>query len=973
MAVCKNCRCAKAKQPCVSCYPSRRNKCSNTLPADPQALHPITSSVPVSQADDSLAVSVQSDRVLCGNTALIDDFINCSKISVLNRVPKGARNQAAAALSTSIKSACDSNSTTDWQKLFRFSSICFRKPKRGGRRRPSLTSSVLSNVNNYLSEPLQPLEPSDRGARRTSEGEDARAKLAGKKISNGDIKGAIRVLSSNDSILPFDEDTLSILKAKHPSRHPDSKMPDCPTAENRTNALQLTEEQVRKAIMSFPGGSAGGSDLLLPQHLKDLISKSSGDGGTQLLSSITGLCNKMLRGEVPEQIIPLLYGASLLAFSKPQGGARPIAIGSTLRRLVAKAAVFYLKSAIKPKLFPRQLGVSIPSGAEAMVHSARSFCASNNRSPDPIAFLKVDFENAFNTIRRDKFLEVIKNDFGCVYPFLYQCYSKESILIFNGTLLESAEGIQQGDPLGPLCFSLCLQGLISRLSSAFNVWYLDDGTLAGNPSTVKSDFEKLIQEQDSLGLRVNIKKCELSVLGLDSAKNNTVTSSFVNSFPNINIVPVDDIHLLGTPLFPAGIDKELSSRFHTFKLLCSRLERLDHHEAMFLLKNAFFIPKFLYILRTFPCHGNHLLKEIDIRMKACVESITNCHLDCPTFRQASLPIKLGGLGVRCSEDLALPAFISSSVKCSTMVSQLLSQCDSDHFTHLVSDAIITWKAQDSRLTEPLAAAQMHQKSWDLPVAKLHLADLIANATDPYCKGRLLAVSSPNAGAWLNAVPICPLGLKLDNDSLRIAVALRLGVEMAMPYTCICGTHVERKATHGLDCRKSGGKHVRHFAVNDILHRALQAAGVPSQLEPTGLSRDDGKRPDGATIVPFNKGKCLVWDVTCVNTVATSHIKSAASQAGAPSEAAEIKKHKKYSCLSEQYIFTPVALETLGSWGPEASTFVSELGRRLVVTTGEPRAASFLRQKIGIAVQRGNAVCIKQSLPSGTGLNEVFYI
>ena len=967
MASCKNCRCVKSKQPCVSCYPSRKGKClnasrTNATPSFSQSSSeaPNNSQSAVGQPDESV-------------NPIVNDLITFSKIRVLDRVPKGARNQAAAALSVSIRSACDSSSTKDWQKLFRFSSICLRKPKRGGKRRPSLTSSVLTNINSYVCDPLTPLIPSDRGTSHTSEGEDARTKLAGKKIANGDIRGAIRVLSSNDSILPYDESTFSVLKTKHPSRHPESHMPDWPSDDSGANALQLTEEQVRRAVMSFPGGSAGGSDLLLPQHLKDLISKSSGDGGTQLLSSLTGLCNKMLRGEVPEHVTPVLYGASLLAFSKPRGGVRPIAIGGTLRRLVAKAAVFHLKPEVEPKLFPFQLGVSIPSGAEVIVHSARSFCAMKKHSPDPIAFLKVDFENAFNTIRRDKLLDAVKKDFGCVFPFLFQCYSKNSILIFNGTRLDSAEGIQQGDPLGPLCFSLCLQGLISRLSSSLNVWYLDDGTLAGDPSIVESDFRKIIDEQDSLGLRVNIKKCELSVLGLDSAKNNAVATSFANNFPDINIVPVDDINLLGTPLFPGGIDKELSSRLHSFKLLCSRLERLDHHEALFLLKNAFFIPKFLYILRTFPCHGNRLLTEIDLRMKACIESITNCRFDDPTFRQASLPIKLGGLGVRRAEDLALPAFISSSLKCSAMVDQLLSQADSDPFRSSVSDAITAWKAQDSRLAEPLAKAQYQQKSWDLPLAKLHLADLIGSATDSSNRGRLLAVSSPHAGAWLNAVPICPLGLKLDNDSLRIAVALRLGVEMAMPYTCICGTTVERKTVHGLDCRKSGGRHVRHSAVNDVLHRALQAAGVPSQLEPSGLSRDDGKRPDGATIIPFSKGKCLVWDVTCVNTLAASHINSAASQAGAPSEAAELKKHKKYASLSEQYIFTPVALETLGSWGPEANTFVGELGRRLAVATGEPRATSFLRQKIGIAVQRGNAVCIRKSLPNGTGLNELFYI
>ena len=44
---------------------------------------------------------------------------------------------------------------------------------------------------------------------------------------------------------------------------------------------------------------------------------------------------------------------------------------------------------------------------------------------------------------------------------------------------------------------------------------------------------------------------------------------------------------------------------------------------------------------------------------------------------------------------------------------------------------------------------------------------------------------------------------------------------------------------------------------------------------------------------LNKGKWLVGDVTCVNTLTKSHTKSAVSQAGAPSEAAEVKKHKKY--------------------------------------------------------------------------------
>ena len=118
--------------------------------------------------------------------------------------------------------------------------------------------------------------------------------------------------------------------------------------------------------MSFPMGSAGGIDLLLLQQVKDLISKPSGESGAQLLSVITRLCNKMWSGEVPQRVIPILYGASLLAFSKPHGGVSHIAIGGTLRCLVAKAAAFSLTAEVKPKLFPRQFGVSIPIVAQGM-------------------------------------------------------------------------------------------------------------------------------------------------------------------------------------------------------------------------------------------------------------------------------------------------------------------------------------------------------------------------------------------------------------------------------------------------------------------------------------------------------------------------------------------------------------------------------------------------------------------------------
>ncbi|KAG1650721.1 hypothetical protein GQR58_027787 [Nymphon striatum] len=55
----------------------------------------------------------------------------------------------------------------------------------------------------------------------------------------------------------------------------------------------------------------------------------------------------------------------------------------------------------------------------------------------------------------------------------------------------------------------------------------------------------------------------------------------------------------------------------------------------------------------------------------------------------------------------------------------------------------------------------------------------------------------------------------------------------------------------------------HSAINDIVKSALGIAGFPSQLEPFGLDRGDGKRPGGLTTFPYKMRKSMVWDITVV--------------------------------------------------------------------------------------------------------------
>ena len=236
-----------------------------------------------------------------------------------------------------------------------------------------------------------------------------------------------------------------------------------------------------------------------------------------------------------------------------------------------------------------------------------------------------------------------------------------------------------------------------------------------------------------------------------------------------------------------------------------------------------------------------------------------------------------------------------------------------------------------------------------------------HTSGPIDKARLLAVSAPHAGDWLMAMPISSCGLRLDNETVRVAVGLRLGCKLCTEHRCPCGSVVEEKGIHGLSCRLAVGRLARHGALNDVIHRALASAGVPSVLEPRELTRSDDRRPDGVTMIHWSKGRCLAWDATVVDSLAESHLKRTVHTAGAAAKFAAECKVQKYTNLSRSLFFVRIAVETLGPLCASGAKFISELGLRVASNSGDPRESSFLFQRISITIQRGNAAAVLASL------------
>ena len=160
--------------------------------------------------------------------------------------------------------------------------------------------------------------------------------------------------------------------------------------------------------------------------------------------------------------------------------------------------------------------------------------------------------------------------------------------------------------------------------------------------------------------------------------------------------------------------------------------------------------------------------------------------------------------------------------------------------------------------------------------------------------------------------------------------------------------------HALSCKHSERRHSRHAALNEILKGVLTSAHIPSRLEPTGLSKTDGKHPDGATTAPWKSGCLLVWGATCLDTFATSYRAHTTLQAG---RVAEDRKGEKYRDLPASHIFIPVAIETMGAFGLRSLSFVQDLGNRVAWECGEPKSTEYLLQRLSVAVQQGSSMMV----------------
>ena len=184
-----------------------------------------------------------------------------------------------------------------------------------------------------------------------------------------------------------------------------------------------------------------------------------------------------------------LVDAYIIALEKKSGDIRPIAIGYTLGRIAAKFANNFALTVLGNKLLSKQLGLGCPSGFKAAVHATRRFMSN---MPADFVIAKLDFSNAFNSLRRDVMLSAVAENTPDIYRFCHIAYEKPTHLKVFGRTILSQEGAQQCDPLGSLLFCLSIHSLLLSCKNHLKISYMDDMTLF-SPSHVAVVDVKMIK------------------------------------------------------------------------------------------------------------------------------------------------------------------------------------------------------------------------------------------------------------------------------------------------------------------------------------------------------------------------------------------------------------------------------------------------------------------------------------------------
>ncbi|KAJ9436113.1 Retrotransposable element SLACS 132 kDa protein [Diplonema papillatum] len=770
--------------------------------------------------------------------------------------------------------------------------------------------------------------------------------------------------------------TWEALLSKHP-KAAEHRRQEGPAGLEAGDPLSVPEDAVLSAIKEFPRGSGAGPSSLRAQFLKDAAGAPDNPG---VVAEMTSFVNLLLAGKVPVEARPYLAGATLIALRKKDkpGDVRPIAVGEVWRRLTAKCACAKVKDQAREVLMEgNQVGVAVPGGAEAAVQVVREYARRMSRVKGK-AMLKVDLRNAFNCVHREAFLREVEDRLPEIWPWVKWCYGGSSKLFTKGREISSEEGAQQGDPLGPLLFSLAIAPIIKQIKAETGVdlslFYLDDGFFAGDSECILKAFKKFERACLKIGLKVARDKCEWIMLD-ESLSRDPQDWGFPK---DTKMRKGDAFDFLGAPIgsdqhCAAFLGKKVEELKATFRML-RKME--DKQAAYCLLRACDSFGKMVYYMRAVPGTGvRKTFRKFDALVKDAMEDICELGFSDRSWKQAKLAIRLGGLGLRSTEEHHVSASIAALAGRRGLARTLdpayeINGAQWGEAAAEFNRSIPHLKAEGGEAAvkvDPTPPEEvLVQRLLSRAVEEDQRLGLRGSYEDDINQARLNSITMPHASSWLTAIPW--EGKDLPPAEFTTAVRLWVGAPVYKPgQTCqLCGERdMDQLGLHAMLCKNGGDMNTKHNAARDEVYLACADAALDPRKEEKHTVSGSTARIPGDVSLPrgVNERRPRWVDVTVMNPQAASYRKGAAKTVGYTARVGEELKHRKYAedTKDNDRRLTAFAMESFGGMGAEARGFLLNVASLVAERTNQDKASTYrgYAERVSIRVVRGAAAAINR--------------